>query len=215
VRAGFLVAALAAIMAALFGAFAERPGADPFDSVSSEGVLDAFLRPVERNAFRRLPVVSSTTAINHSTWIPGTEEVWAVGRDGLILRSSDAGVTWERRAVDWVRIREIEDGKGTGSPQGPGTAPPGAADRAQPDALGDGQDAAPRQPAGTQAPTERPLRSIGSFLPIRGEAGSRGMPGRSSSRPTADARGPRRHVHGASQARAVWDGSRCRQTAAR
>ncbi|RLA38660.1 MAG: hypothetical protein DRQ64_08445, partial [Gammaproteobacteria bacterium] len=54
-----------------------------------------FAYPLERNAFLRLPVLTSD--INDVFALPDGEHVWAVGAGGLILYSPNAGQCWQQQ----------------------------------------------------------------------------------------------------------------------
>ena len=54
--------------------------------------------PVERNAFKRLPVIDGELNAVHAH--PGGRDIWAVGNAGLIVHSADGGRAWERQ--DWT-----------------------------------------------------------------------------------------------------------------
>ena len=54
-----------------------------------------FAYPLERNAFLRLPVLTSD--INDVFALPGGDHVWAVGDGGLILYSPNAGRCWQQQ----------------------------------------------------------------------------------------------------------------------
>ncbi|MEZ0123778.1 MAG: YCF48-related protein [Candidatus Reddybacter sp.] len=59
------------------------------------GLWQKIAYPFERNAFLRLPVLSSD--INDVFALPGGEHVWAVGDGGLILYSPNAGRCWQQQ----------------------------------------------------------------------------------------------------------------------
>ena len=55
--------------------------------------FDNLWYPVERNAFKRLPVIGAD--INDIYVYPDGKRLWAVGHDGVILHSRDGGSCWQ------------------------------------------------------------------------------------------------------------------------
>ncbi|MEO5818361.1 MAG: P-loop NTPase fold protein [Gemmatimonadaceae bacterium] len=79
----------------LFGTFAaivQPPRAEPLRE-SSVTSLDWWLNPIERNAIQRLAV--SKGPLNAVFALRGTDEVWFAGEGGLVIHSTDAGLTWQ------------------------------------------------------------------------------------------------------------------------
>ena len=91
-KAWFFAALVIFIISTIF-AFLQPPRRNPFDAKSFHGVR-WFLHPIERNAFRRLPVI--TSAINDIFVVPGTKRTWIAGVGGLLVYSDDGGVHWEQ-----------------------------------------------------------------------------------------------------------------------
>lgn len=97
----FVSATLLAI-AATWIAAQQKPHPDafrvtaPWHSPAAWFSADFWLHPYERNAFKRLPVIRSDLK---DVFVLG-ERVWAVGDDGLIIHSSDGGVTWQQQRVN-------------------------------------------------------------------------------------------------------------------
>lgn len=73
-------------------AFFQSPRPDPFDARSFHG-WSWIKNPIERNAFKRLPVITSD--INDIFILPETNKIWIVGSGGLIAHSDDGGNSWE------------------------------------------------------------------------------------------------------------------------
>ncbi len=102
-RLGLLYAALACLIAfagAAWWSWRYAPLPDPFEPAESQTWWQWLTTPIERNAFRRLPVV--TGDLNGVFALKGTDHVWAVGDGGLILHSADGGESWEQQSdIDW------------------------------------------------------------------------------------------------------------------
>jgi len=79
--------ALALLLFGLFTFIAHRqpPRPDPFQPVQALS-WDWWQYPLERNAFKRLPVITSN--LNDVFALPNSEKVWAVGDEGMIVRFS-------------------------------------------------------------------------------------------------------------------------------
>jgi photosystem II stability/assembly factor-like uncharacterized protein/ABC-type multidrug transport system fused ATPase/permease subunit len=60
----------------------------------------SFSLPQEENALLRLPLFSGI--IRDLFVVPGTSHVWAVGDNGLVLHSTDDGVSWQRQQLPRV-----------------------------------------------------------------------------------------------------------------
>lgn len=97
-RLPWLAAAVAVFAVATVTAILQPPHPDAYRTVRT-GSLDWWLYPIERNAFRRLPYVGAP--INDVFQLEGTEKLWAVGEDGTIIQSDDAGRSWTNQEVDW------------------------------------------------------------------------------------------------------------------
>lgn len=92
----------------LFGLFTflahrQAPRPDPFQPVQTLS-WDWWQYPLERNAFKRLPVITSN--LNDVFALPNSEKVWAVGGKGMIVHSEDGGETWMQQEVDWEAIAD-------------------------------------------------------------------------------------------------------------
>lgn len=90
--------AAAALVAAVSTAIAwtQPLSSDPF---ASPTITDPawWLSPLERNAFRRLPVIAAS--LSDIIAAPGTEKLWAVGESGMIVHSPDGGRTWQGQGI--------------------------------------------------------------------------------------------------------------------
>ena len=60
------------------------------------GKPDWWLYPLERNGFKRTVVRGD---LNSVFALPGGKQVWAVGRGGLIMHSSNGGATWAQQYI--------------------------------------------------------------------------------------------------------------------
>jgi hypothetical protein len=90
-RKAWFFAALVIFVISTTFAFLQLPRRNPFDAESFHG-LRWFLYPIERNAFRRLPVI--TSGINDIFVVPDTKRLWIVGNGGLLAYSDDGGEHW-------------------------------------------------------------------------------------------------------------------------
>jgi photosystem II stability/assembly factor-like uncharacterized protein len=92
---------LALLLFGLFTFVAHRqaPRPDPFQPVQPLTTLDWWKYPIERNAFKRLPVINSD--LNDVFALPNSRKVWAVGDNGVIVHSDDGGETWVQQEVNW------------------------------------------------------------------------------------------------------------------
>ncbi len=77
-------------------AYRQEPRPNPLQPVSTLS-FDWWRYPIERNAFKRLPVI--TANLHAVSVIAGTDQVWAVGDGGMIVHSNDGGRTWEQRTI--------------------------------------------------------------------------------------------------------------------
>lgn len=93
----WLAAAALIIGAATAIALTQEPRPDPWRPVQTLSP-DWWRYPVERNAFRRLPVISGNLRAVHAH--PDGMRLWAVGEAGLIVHSADGGRSWRRQ--EWV-----------------------------------------------------------------------------------------------------------------
>ncbi|MBL3601378.1 MAG: hypothetical protein JMN25_16190 [gamma proteobacterium endosymbiont of Lamellibrachia anaximandri] len=70
-------------------ALTQKPYHDVFHEPSG---IDFLLYPIERNAFKRLPVIAQS--LNDLYVLPDGAHLWVVGSEGLILHSHDGGNCW-------------------------------------------------------------------------------------------------------------------------
>ncbi len=87
---------LALLLFGLFTFIAHRqsPRPDPFQPVQALS-WDWWQYPLERNAFKRLPVVTSN--LNDVFALPNSEKVWAVRDEGMIV--SFTGEKMQKRVM--------------------------------------------------------------------------------------------------------------------
>ncbi|HLC14809.1 MAG TPA: hypothetical protein VJL89_01095 [Thermodesulfovibrionia bacterium] len=97
-RAFLLLTCLFLFVTATVTAFIQQPWPDPFHSPKFP---QSVLYPIEFNVLQRLAVV--TADLRDVFVVPDTEKVWAVGSNGMILHSDDAGARWEQQVVDFGR----------------------------------------------------------------------------------------------------------------
>ena len=88
----WIATALVIAIAATFLAYNQRPYPYPLQERSWS---DWFLYPTEKNAFARLQYIPAN--LNDVFALPGTNKVWAVGDNGMIVHSDDGGLTWEQQ----------------------------------------------------------------------------------------------------------------------
>ncbi len=88
-----------------FLAHRQSPRPDPFQPVQALS-RDWLKYPLERNAFKRLPVITSD--LNDVFALPNSEKVWAVGDEGIFVHSEDGGETWVQQESKRNRTGEIE-----------------------------------------------------------------------------------------------------------
>ena len=62
-----------------------------------------FVYPIEHNAFARIPVITAEPRAVFA--LPDGQHVWAAGRGGLVVRSSDGGRTWANTVLNVARQR--------------------------------------------------------------------------------------------------------------
>jgi hypothetical protein len=92
-RTLWLAAAGLVVVVSIALAWTQALRSDPY---ASPPISDPawWLSPIERNAFRRLPVI--VTDLNDVFVVPGTEITWAVGSGGMIAHSRDGGRNWAK-----------------------------------------------------------------------------------------------------------------------
>ena len=91
--AGFAAALLLFVVGSLV-AWWQPPRLFP---LKPQTAAEWWLQLLEDNAFQRMPRISES--LNDVLVVPKTGEVWAVGRNGLIVHSRDGGRTWEQAAI--------------------------------------------------------------------------------------------------------------------
>lgn len=90
-RPVWLLASAAVLSLSTLVAVLQPPRPDPYAERTN---LEWFLAPLEANPEQRLPAVAGEIEALWSS--PDGERVWAVGEDGLALRSLDGGESWTR-----------------------------------------------------------------------------------------------------------------------
>jgi photosystem II stability/assembly factor-like uncharacterized protein len=92
-HAGLLLLVLLAVALSTWLASMQAPHPDPWRRMGTWDVerLDWWRYPLERNAFKRTLVQGNLNGVFN---LPGTDQLWVVGQDGLILHSGDGGRTW-------------------------------------------------------------------------------------------------------------------------
>ena len=93
-RALWLLLAVLVAVGSTWVARRQEPPANPYAPSTWQ---ERWLRPHQRNAFARAPVIQSE--LNAVFALPGSEKVWIVGSGGMLLRSDDGGTTWEKGEV--------------------------------------------------------------------------------------------------------------------
>ncbi|RLJ17577.1 hypothetical protein DJ030_13475 [bacterium endosymbiont of Escarpia laminata] len=88
-RALSVLLLLAAFITVSWLALTQKPYHDVFHEPSG---IDFLLYPIERNAFKRLPVIAQS--LNDLHVLPDGAHLWVVGSEGLILHSRDGGNCW-------------------------------------------------------------------------------------------------------------------------
>ncbi len=100
-RKAWFFTALGIFIISTIIAFAQPPRHNPFDAESFHG-LHWFYHPIERNAFKRLPTI--TSSINDIFVVPETKRLWIAGNGGLLAYSDDGGVYWKQLELAKVII---------------------------------------------------------------------------------------------------------------
>ena len=96
--------ALAATLSFTLFAFIQDPHPDAFRAEPTWTSLDFWKYPIERNAFRRLPVIGAE--LNDIIVSADGSRLWAVGGgglfgDGTIVYSHDSGKHWQPATIAW------------------------------------------------------------------------------------------------------------------
>ncbi|MCC7212220.1 MAG: hypothetical protein E3K40_05300 [Candidatus Brocadia sp.] len=107
-RKAWFFVALGIFIISTIIAFAQPPRRNPFDAKNFHG-LRWFYHPIERNAFKRLPAVTSFV-INDICLVPGTKRIWIAGVGGLLAYSDDGGVYWEQPLMKEGNTPQLEKG---------------------------------------------------------------------------------------------------------
>lgn len=102
-RMFYFLSAILVFAVLTFLAHRQAPRPDPFQRVQALS-WDWLKYPIERNAFKRLPVITSN--LNDVFALPNSEKVWAVGEEGMIVHSKDGGETWVQQKVNWEAMRD-------------------------------------------------------------------------------------------------------------
>ena len=89
--------ALAFVITASIFAFLQSPRPDAFQRPPALLSFSWWRYPLEWNAPSRLPKIG--VSLNAIQVAPNTSHVWAVGRQGMVVRSTDGGNTWEIRGI--------------------------------------------------------------------------------------------------------------------
>lgn len=89
--------ALAFVITASIFAFLQSPRPDAFRRPPALLSGSWWRYPLEWNAPSRLPKIG--VSLNAIQVAPNTSHVWAAGRQGMVVRSTDGGATWERRGI--------------------------------------------------------------------------------------------------------------------
>ena len=90
------LAVLAFIVASLF-TITQSVAPDPFRLPRKVFSLAWWKYPLEWNAPARLPKIECD--LNAIYAVPNTETIWAAGNKGLVVVSTDGGVTWTKRGI--------------------------------------------------------------------------------------------------------------------
>lgn len=72
-------------------------GFDSRGQFSTSGLRDWLLHPIERNAFLRLPAI--TSQVRDIAVAPNSDSIWIVGDHGMILHSPDDGLSWVAQSL--------------------------------------------------------------------------------------------------------------------
>lgn len=77
-------------------AYKQTPRPDPFQPAKFLS-FDWWRSPIEKNASTRLP--SLTTDLQAVFVLPDATSMWAIGKGGMIIHSTDSGRTWEQQKI--------------------------------------------------------------------------------------------------------------------
>src|SRR5208282_5085195 len=106
-RLPWLAASFFCVLAAALVSLLLPPRPNPWRPEGGFASRDFWLAPIESNGFRRLPAVSISSlsgAFLSAALSADGKTALAVGEQGTILRSSDAGATWSPAATGTVEI---------------------------------------------------------------------------------------------------------------
>ncbi|MEK6210061.1 MAG: hypothetical protein AABM64_06765 [Pseudomonadota bacterium] len=143
----------------------QAPRPDPFAPEPAFASADFWRYPVERNAFRRLPVV--TGSLNKIFALADGKNIWAVGDAGLIVHSVDGGRHWERQSIGATNAAGETREKGAANGVAPGgrwiteawaADAPSAPDRGANDKANSQAGQTAPKPAKGETPTAQPGR---------------------------------------------------------
>lgn len=107
----WLVVAVFTFLISTVVAYLQPPCPNPSQS-SNLLSFDWWRYPIEYDAFKRLPVLTSDLYAVFA--LPDTNKVWAVGSGGLIIHSDDSGQTWTQQQI--VSAAEPTSEKKEGEP---------------------------------------------------------------------------------------------------
>ncbi|HEX5357408.1 MAG TPA: YCF48-related protein [Aquabacterium sp.] len=113
---GLLLLCVVLAAAGTWLASRQLPAADAWRAsrLSEVGLWTWLSQPLEYNAFKRTVVQGDLNAVYH---LPGTNDVWVVGDDGLILHSADGGLSWTQQNPPLAqRTPGMADGVPDGAP---------------------------------------------------------------------------------------------------
>jgi photosystem II stability/assembly factor-like uncharacterized protein len=92
----WFTAAFVIFMVSRDAAYKQTPRPDPFQPAQFLS-LDWWRYPLEKNASARLPSLSAD--LQAVFVLPEANALWAVGKGGMIIHSSDGGRTWEQQKI--------------------------------------------------------------------------------------------------------------------
>ena len=87
-----VVIALVIFSLASIFAFKQAPRSNPY---APPTLWEELFKPREHNAFMRLAVITGN--LSDVFVVPGSDYIWAVGNNGLIIHSKDGGETWQQQ----------------------------------------------------------------------------------------------------------------------
>jgi photosystem II stability/assembly factor-like uncharacterized protein len=144
-----LVIVIAASLLTLF----QSPAPDPFRPPPAIDSIRWWFYPLEWNASARLQKIGVN--LNSIQVVPGTNDVWAAGNQGMVIVSSDSGLTWEQ-----VGIRSWQVAPATSL----------ESDQGQPTPITLSRPSAQGTPFPTAGPTSTPTPTPISSLSVENES---------------------------------------------